>query len=135
MACSDALLVKSLVTGLAKGGLKLTGSHSWRATRSWYGRTRGLKPRTPVHHWWIEQGSATGRGLPRVIVNQPYNLMPTANQAFHNGVHGLGPWSLGRAWYGTPGWAKATWIGSTGRGVYGANELVETYWDPDEDWD
>jgi hypothetical protein len=122
VALSDVFLVKAMATGLAKGSWKL-GSHTWSATRAWYGTTRGLAPRTPVHHWLIEQGSSVGRHVPDVIKNQPYNLMPLADQALHIEVHQSA--GFRRVWYGTPGWAKALWFSTTGRGVDAAEDVLE----------
>jgi hypothetical protein len=105
--------------GIGKGAFKL-GSHTWNATRKWYGQTRGLNAGTPVHHWLVEQGSALGKLVPDAIKNQPRNLMPMASQAFHNQVYGWGPDALnalGQLWHGTPGWAKAAASSTTGHGV------------------
>jgi hypothetical protein len=122
LACSDAIWVKSLVTGLGKGALKL-GSHSWGATRAWYGTTRSLEAGTPVHHWLLERGSSVGRRAPDLVKNQPPNLMPMTNQALHMAVHGSrGPF---RVWYGTPLWAKALWLSLTGRGLEVTAEMYD----------
>jgi hypothetical protein len=125
VAVSDVFLVGVAAKGVAKGAFKL-GSHTWNATRKWYGQTRGLESGTPVHHWLVERGGAVGRHVPDAIKNQPWNLMPMRSQAFHNQVHGWGPDALnsaGRLWYGTPGWAKAGAFSATSRGV-------ETLWGP-----
>jgi hypothetical protein len=116
---SDVFLVGAAAKGVAKGAFKL-GSHTWNATRKWYGQARGLEAGTPVHHWLIERGSAIGRQVPDAIKNQPWNLMPMRSQAFHNQVHGWGPDGFnaaGRLWYGTPGWAKAGAFSTTGHGA------------------
>ena len=125
VAVSDVFLVGAAAKGVAKGAVKL-GSHTWNATRKWYGQTRGLEAGTPVHHWLIERGSAIGRQVPDAIKNQPWNLMPMRSQAFHNQVHGWGPDGFnaaGQLWYGTPGWAKAGAFSTTGHGV-------EAVWGP-----
>jgi RHS repeat-associated protein len=125
VAVSDVFLVGAAAKGIAKGAFKV-GSHTWRATRSWYGQTRGLAAGTPVHHWLVEQGSAIGKQVPDAIKNQPWNLMPMRSQAFHNQVHGWGPDGFnaaGQLWYGTPPWAKAGAFSTTGHGV-------EAYWGP-----
>jgi len=118
VAISDIFLIKAVATGLAKGAWKF-GSNSWSATRSWYGKTRNLVPRTPVHHWAIPRNT-WGKNVPNIIKNQPWNLMPMPSQAFHNSVHGWGDNAFNaaeRAWYGTPSWAKAAVVSTGGHGV------------------
>jgi RHS repeat-associated protein len=125
VAVSDVFLVGALTKGAAKGAFKL-GSHTWSATRKWYGQTRSLERGTPVHHWLIERNSAIGKQVPDAIKNQPWNLMPMRSQALHNQVHGWNPDGFnaaGQLWYGTPPWTKAGAFSTTGHGV-------EAYWGP-----
>jgi hypothetical protein len=122
LAVSDAFMVGSAVKALGKGAFKL-GSHTWGATRGWYGRTRGLAKGTPVHHWAIERNGPIGKYVPDVIKNQPWNLNPMPDQAFHTRVHGKGPdpfGPLGRWWNGTPDWAKNAEANAVGRGANAA---------------
>jgi RHS repeat-associated protein len=106
-ALSDAALVGYGVKALCKGAWKL-GSHTWGATRKWYGKTRELAPNTPVHHWAIAQGG-WGKQVPDIIKNQPWNLNPMPDWSTHANIHGYGPDpynAVGKWWYGTPNWAK-----------------------------
>jgi RHS repeat-associated protein len=123
LAVTDLALVKSLVQGAAKGAWKF-GSHSWRATREWYGKTRALAKGQPVHHWAIERNSAVGKHVPDAIKNQPWNLMEMPNRQFHDSVHGWGPNAMGPAgqlWHGTPAWTKQATGAAGGRAVNGMN--------------
>lgn len=124
LAISDVCLVKSLCQGLVKGGFKL-GSHSWGATRKWYGITRNLPKNTPAHHWLIEQNSKFGKVVPEVVKNQPYNLLPVADTAFHTAIHHtMRPWQ--RLIYATPSWYKAFVFSGAGRGIEASAELADT---------
>lgn len=107
MAASDVALVGYGVKALCKGAWKM-GSHTWSATRKWYGKTRGLPPNTQVHHWVIPQGG-WGKAVPGVVKNQPWNLNPMRDWATHANIHGNGPDpynAVGKWWHGTPDWAK-----------------------------
>ena len=120
LALSDLLVAKAVVTGAGKGAFKL-GSHTWKATRSWYGRRAAragapLAKFTNVHHWLFEQGSDIGRAMPTWFVNQPWNLMPLSPQA-HRGLHLMRPFDPRLAMYGMPGWAQAWTVAGAGRGV------------------
>jgi RHS repeat-associated protein len=120
LAITDLIPAKALGTALAKGAFK-SGSHTWGATRAWYGATRELAAGQPVHHWLIPR-NGWGKTIPEAIKNQPWNLMPidpppgfSYNQ-WHNAIEGKRPFPLGpagRAWHGTPGWAKGA-AGSVG---------------------
>jgi hypothetical protein len=142
MAISDVFLVKSIGTAVVKGVVKIGGSFSWQATRSWYVNSARYGPLAgfqPVHHWLIPR-NGWGRAIPNAVKNQPYNLLP-ASQALYNRilpltpnltqqqrwitVHnliegkatriapGLGQLNLGeRLWFGTPEWIKGL-IGGT----------------------
>jgi len=116
VAVSDVFLVKAAATGIAKGAWKV-GSHSWRATRAWMGKTGRAKARQQVHHWAIPQGR-WGRHVPNALKNQPWNLMPMKNSLFHQSVHGIGRTPFGpveQLIYGTPSWFKALLISEYGR--------------------
>jgi RHS repeat-associated protein len=118
-------------------------SKPWGAVRARLGLELDLLPRTQVHHWLIPQGGKGaltlegfaneqwGRFVPEAIRNARWNLMvppPTeqglASMAWHQGLHGKGPFALGlwgRLWYGSPGWAKAAAAGvpvATGAAAY-----------------
>ena len=73
MFVADVFLVKSIVQGLAKGCWKL-GSHSWRMTRRWIGKTRSLEAGTHVHHQFIPQKIISRHSWLKTIANQPWNL-------------------------------------------------------------
>ena len=119
MAVSDAFLARSIVTGLGKGCWKV-GSHTWKATRSWYGRTRALASGTEVHHWLLHQNEGLGRWFPEWFKNQPWNLVVVdggvvngtrySSKTIHLAIHGTSrrltlEW-YERALYGTPEWAQ-----------------------------
>ena len=119
LAVSDALLVKAAAQAICKGAWKV-GSHSWSATRAWYGKTRNLPKGTPVHHWAIEQNSSFGKKVPDWFKNQPWNLNPMGSQSIHISVHGWGENAYGPLrswWYGTPGWAKTFELNAAGKGA------------------
>lgn len=122
MAVSDAFLVGSAVKAIGKGAWKL-GSHTWKATRAWYGQSRGLAKGQHVHHWAIERNGPIGRHVPDWFKNQPWNLNPMPSPQAHTRVHGWGPDAygpFGRWWHGTPDWAKNAEANAVGRGVNGA---------------
>jgi hypothetical protein len=113
LAISDVFLVKAAAESVGKGAIK-TGSHTWSATRKWYGATRDLASGQPVHHWLVPQGG-WGKSVPNAIKNQPWNLMPISPPAglssaeWHQAIHGVGNYALGTLgslWYGTPAWGK-----------------------------
>ena len=75
MAIADLALIKSVVVGLGKGCWK-TGSHTWTATRRWYGKHNPLPKNTDVHHQIISRNGPFGKKIPDWIKNQPWNLNP-----------------------------------------------------------
>ncbi|HRG11326.1 MAG: hypothetical protein IT213_08675 [Cytophagales bacterium] len=100
---------------LLKGGIKLTGSHTWGATKSYWTKN-GITELMggSKHHWLISQSWMKQSPTLMAIGNQPWNIIKFTDHATHmrfahgktfRGVEGLG--LLGRAWYGTP-----TWFGS-----------------------
>ena len=95
MLVSDAFLVTSIGKGLAKGGLKLTGSHSWNATRKHYLKEGFAKPGEPLHHWLIHRNGPIGKSIPDGVKNQMWNLKSFPNQAQHM-IYGHGKNYLGR---------------------------------------
>ena len=124
LAISDVFLVRAVGGSLVKGAWK-TGSHSWGATRKWYGATRELEYGQQVHHWAIPQGG-WGKAIPNSVKNQPWNLMKIvppegiSQGVWHQGLHGVGPLknemgSLERIWYGTPDWLKNGIANGSGR--------------------
>jgi len=127
LAASDVFVAKAVVSGLAKGGLKMAGPWAWRqfekgqaeGMRPWLGEKGFLKPNQPGHHWWLEQkGSA-----PDWLRNQPPFIKGMRDAVQHGRVHG--PYTvdgvklpqfnaLERFWYGTPDWLKAGYVSSAG---------------------
>lgn len=133
MAISDVFLVKSLVTGIAKGAFKTAGSHSWKATRQWLNQTGRVEYKGQhFHHWLFERNQGIGQHVPDVIKNQPWNLMGlpgtdnATSNAFHQWLHHHAN-PAQRLWYGTPAWAKAVGASSGGRAANAArgNENCE----------
>lgn len=125
MAVSDVFLVKSIVTGLAKGAVKVAGSHTQNATTKWL-LNKGLRESGEhAHHALIADSGAVGKYVPDVIKNQPWNykmLDPVTHGRLHGSYEGLTEYSaLGRWWYGTPTWSKAA------LGSYGGRLMTEGY--------
>jgi RHS repeat-associated protein len=119
LAVTDVFLVRSIATGFGKGCWKV-GSHSWSATRAWFGRTRSIPPNAEVHHWLLQQDQGLGRWFPEWFKNQPWNLVIIDEGVVHGGkysskiihlaIHGKSRrltlnW-VERAIYGTPGWVQ-----------------------------
>ena len=80
-------------------------------------KTGQAQKNQPIHHWFAHRNQGPFKNLPDRIKNQPWNLMPMPNRAFHNSIHGVGsnPFNIGqKMYYGTPQWAKATtgYVGS-----------------------
>ncbi len=124
MALTDLIPGKSLVGAAAKGVLWKTGSHTWKATRSWLGRRGYARAGQEVHHWLIPRNQ-WGRRVPDWIKNQPWNLMPMPSRAWHNAIEGKGPNAfgpLGRLWHGSPAWARATGISAAGKAINGGRD-------------
>jgi RHS repeat-associated protein len=132
LAISDVFLMRSIVTGLVQGGLKLAGSSSWRATRSYYLKNGFARPNQPLHHWFFQQGGKIGKHVPNVIKNQMWNLKSFSTASMHmRAGHGLnyagqkGFGTLGQLFYGTPSWVK-TIVSS-----YGGRFIGDEYLDTD----
>ena len=75
MAVADMAFIKSIVLGLGKGCWKI-GSHTWTATRKWYGKQHALPKGTHVHHQFVQRNGPIGKHVPDWIKNQPWNLNP-----------------------------------------------------------
>lgn len=124
LAVSDVFLVKAAVTGVAKGAIKLTGKHTWGATRKWITRKgfRQFKGQH-MHHWLLKQNRGIGKYFPGAIKNQPWNVMPMKSPKFHRALDGRGTMNaIERSWRGTPRWFKALNIsifGRLGNRIYG----------------
>lgn len=126
LAASDVVLAKAILTGLAKGGLKLAGPHAWRTApweepgmRKWLGQQGFLKPGQPGHHWLLKQSS----NAPDWLKNQPPFIKGTRGNLDHGRMHG--PYTQGGVryppynpaellWHETPQWAKAAYVSSAG---------------------
>lgn len=124
MTISDVFLIKSIATGLAKGGLKLVGSSSWNATRKYYLKEGFAEAGKPLHHWLIQRNGPIGKSIPNVIKNQMWNLKVFENQALHMRLgHGQtylgqkGANFLGQIWFGSPSWVKTFGFSYGGRAV------------------
>lgn len=121
LAISDVFLVKSIVTGVAKGGVKMFGKSykTWGSYRTNYGKTGFAAPNQQLHHWaWARNGAKSGEGAGWWAKNQMWNLMPMESQAMHSAVHGWGRNAygpVGQFWYGTPTWFKASIVSGGGR--------------------
>lgn len=123
LAISDIFLVKSIATGIGRGAWKL-GSHTWSATRRWYGKGYNLAKGTEAHHWAISQQTIKKYGW-HSWANQPWNLKPIpglgpySSKTVHLAVHGRSAQVhfnfARRVWYGTPEWFKAGTISGVGR--------------------
>jgi hypothetical protein len=124
---SDFTLARTVVTGIGKGCWKV-GSHTWSATRSWFGRSRALVPNTPVHHAFIKQSN---QWFPEWFKNQPWNLVAIENmtirgteyssQTVHLAIHGTSK-QLSLYWYeklvlGIPGWSQQATLNFSLRSV------------------
>jgi RHS repeat-associated protein len=132
LAVSDVFLVKSVfVAGgklALKGGLKLSGTHSWSATKSYWSK-KGIQQLSggSKHHWLISQKLMNRYPQLKPVGNQFWNIKNFSTHADHirlahgqtyGGLRGAGP--LGQVWYGTPTWPKAV-IGSYGGRAAGYN--------------
>jgi RHS repeat-associated protein len=129
LAASDLFLASSVIKGLAKGGLKMVGSHTVGATRSYYLKRGFAKPNTPLHHWMIHNNGKYGKHVPNVIKNQMWNYKVFSTQASHmiyghgkNFMGQPGANLLGQLWYGTPNWPKLLILSYGGRGASAISE-------------
>ena len=99
-AISDTVFVGSIVRSLGNGCWK-TGSHTWKATRTWYGRQYSIPKGVHVHHQFISRNGPIGKHIPDWIKNQPWNLNPIYGQTIrgemmassqvHSLIHGNFP--------------------------------------------
>ncbi|HEY3696826.1 hypothetical protein [Phenylobacterium sp.] len=114
LAASDlapgAALVKTAGKGIIKGGMKLSGSNTWRATRRWMANRGMIEKGVHGHHAIIPRGGI-GKAVPDKIKNQPWNITGLDAET-HGRIHGsyngspqFSPWD--RYWTGTPPWAKS----------------------------
>lgn len=128
MAISDVFLVKSLIQGVAKGGLKVMTKNygSWSSYRRFYGKEGFAQAEQPLHHWAWQKGATKGSGLSWKLKNQMWNLKQFPNQASHmRWGHGKNYLDLERIPYwkqayffkSTPTWFKAS-LYSGGRRTY-----------------
>jgi RHS repeat-associated protein len=123
-----AMLDLTGVGELAKGGWKV-GSHTWKATRAWFGREGLAEKYQHMHHKFMTQAS----GFPDWLKNQWWNVKPltppegiTMNE-WHAMVEGrsVGPTGDGlhwaeRTWHGSPDWTKpiaASGVAKVAKGI------------------
>jgi RHS repeat-associated protein len=123
LAVSDVFLVKSLATTAGKVGVeglvKVSGSHTWDATRKWVAREgwRDFSGQA-FHHWAIPQ-NGWGRIVPDVVKNQPWNIMKLSPEA-HTELHQME--GLARVWNGTPTWFKVAVFDASGKAANAARK-------------
>lgn len=108
MAALDGLGIGEL----AKGGWKV-GSHTWKATRAWFGRQGLAEKFQHMHHAFIPRGG-WGSAFPDWFKNQWWNLKPLEpaegftmdrwHKMVEGKVPGMNPFA--RAWQGSPDWTK-----------------------------
>lgn len=126
LAATDVAVVKSLIGGLLKGGLKTAGPFAWHSkpweeagARKWLGEHGFLAKGQPGHHWLFENRSSA----PDWLKNQPPFIKGTADAVEHGRIHG--PYTVDgvrlpqfnaaqRFWYGTPDWWKALHVSVPG---------------------
>lgn len=130
LAISDIALVKSIATGITKGGIKVFGKNykTWGQYRRFYGKEGFAKSQQHLHHWMLKRnGAKKGQGFSWKVKNQMWNLQPVPKingmtyDAVHKAIEGKGviEWSIWRRfYYGTPSWVKTLPISTVGRGVY-----------------
>jgi hypothetical protein len=113
---SDVFLVKSLFSALGQGIFKVSGSHTWGATRrfmqkrGWYDGVEEAEG----HHWLMEQNQGWGESLPDWIKNQP-PFIKILEGSIHDEIPSMGRWE--RLTTEVPKWAKATFLSTAGHGV------------------
>ena len=96
MAVSDVCMVRTGLRLALKGmsACWKTGSHTWRATRSWYGKKFGLEKGVEVHHVYIPQKFIKKHEWIAPIANQPWNLSAVplmsglSSKQVHQAIHG-----------------------------------------------
>jgi len=137
LAISDAFLVRSIVKGVARGGVKAISKASklpwserpWMPSmRKFYGESGFVLKNQHLHHWIIPRNQ-WGKNIPPFIKNQMWNLHPIPKingmsyGQVHNAIEGKGPygWSIfKRMYYGTPSWPY-TFFGSYGGRIIESN--------------
>jgi RHS repeat-associated protein len=127
IAISDAFLIRSILTGVARGGIGALskGGLDWKRYRAYYGKSGFGEPNHALHHWLIQRNGPRGKYVPNVIKNQMWNLVrmpgvhPHCN--IHKALHAGGPLKGWRVpitlYYGTPTYLKAA-PGSIGGRFY-----------------
>jgi hypothetical protein len=150
-AVSDLVPLKSLASGLLKGGFKLAGPMVWRmapwkedvekgvmSASTWMRQPRAfglrhLEPGQPGHHLFVHQ-NGEGKVWPDWLKNQPWNIKPMKNAEVHGRLHhqynGLPPFKgLERYWHGTPDWLKALNASYGARVLDDANDGLREWFD------
>lgn len=122
-AAADLELGRSVVSGVRRGSLKLSGSHNWKQTRKWLGQKGLAEKGQHAHHALIPNGG-WGKVVPDAIKNQPWNLKMTETPVHHIRTHGASRQfglprfnMLERYWHSTPTWWKAANGSAVGHGV------------------
>lgn len=123
VAASDIFVMKSVVQGIGKGGIRMLTKNykGWSSYRKAYGKAGFALPKQEVHHAILKRNGATSSsGFNWWLKNQQWNLMPMKPQTIegieytaaqvHQGLHGKGVLKNMSNWqkliYGTPSWTK-----------------------------
>lgn len=115
-----------VLKSLAKGGLKVGGSHTWKKTREWMGhKGKGLLEEGQHGHHWLIPRNGWGKNVPDVIKNQPWNIKGMPNPQTHGRIHGPRAGlpqfnAVERYKVGTPTWWKVqngVWAGHAATGA------------------
>lgn len=115
-----------VLKSLAKGGLKVAGSHAWKDTRKWMGHEgRGLLEKGQHGHHWLVPQNGWGKNWPEAIKNQPWNIKGMPSEEVHARMRGARNGkpkfnAVERYVQGTPAWWKVqngVWAAHAGGGA------------------
>nr|WP_321402498.1 RHS repeat-associated core domain-containing protein [uncultured Desulfobacter sp.] len=123
LAVSDVFLLKAIATGIAKGAVKIAGSHTHNATSKWLLKKGLRESGEHAHHALIRNKGSIGKYIPDAIKNQPWNYK-ALDAVTHGRIHGAYKQlprynALGRWWFGSPQWSKAALSSFGGRALMG----------------
>lgn len=129
LAVTDLAPGAFVAKGIAKGGAKMAGSHTWNATRKYMGKRGMLAPGQHGHHGIIPQGG-WGKAFPDGFKNQPWNITGTATPEIHGRIHGRYKGKpqftvVQQYRYGAPNWAKAAHVWIPTRAVTATDSYQE----------